>query len=1357
MTHEEAKELIPLLAIDELEEPMRSELIAFLNATPPAMAQYQAMRETFELLSEGLDGQAGVDPFQSKPILRIPWLRPLLLAAACVAILASVLSIFRTTSNRMVSSDYMMVELETDAAAPASPAPPTPAEPHPVHRNSREYAASKPPPRPKPNKQPARPRAKAPEHIAVDGRTQSLGDLIYSPAPPPPDIQPAADPAALNWEASLEQAPAAGGAEAVVLYNGVASINVVQPVAEPAPSDGPVDISQVAAVQAIQPAFSTVPDSNANGITANGAFHTQLANPLDALDTIALNTPTPAGPTFWRSLPAITDGGDLGRADTTWDASGTIAAGGSVTAIAGADAQASVPRGGYNGTAALTATSGVINQTEGGQVPPSSHAVAVSPDYISDTNGALNLSGILTASGLVPVETTTENITIDSLDIDGAITVTSNRETVARQPDSTEIRSVEIDDSRGSIRGSLGFDTGGGDSASGFAGGGGISVSKKSAKEYEDYVSLQPTITAAPAPVDVTTVVAPQGLSEAFGRAVSPDLDSDGETDFGNAQGEVPLPAAIELPVSGALFKSGVTQAQGAAGKAADARRFATRQKESSKKESEGHKLLESSDVLASTVQVLSSDGIILEGLQSKREESALSGEKLTANAAVSPGNVTVTLGDELSQTPPVPSKVAGLGLSPASEITAGKKANISLSSPDLAEPVFLMDSGQTVVHFNYSIDSESIPQETVTLSLNAAPMLPATETFAQHDSGTVALDAVGNDFLSDQKQVSDDYAGQWIEAAPEPPAMKSKADKGTIKDKLTSFFGWDDNDEADKYSSGKEKLRRDSRSEADRQGAQSKLPTKAWKNSLFIDGHVEGAKPGAGDLANDSNDDTSRTPQDLAEFAVNEELRQVPTQLAAVVVTPPVAPVPENDAPLPAAPAKPAPPVNPFVLAEKDALSTFALEADTAAYSLSRRYISKGYNPPPAVVRMEEFINAFDYQYPAQAERTFTVHADAAPAPFGKDLTLLKIGVRGKVLGRDGRKRAHLIFVVDASGSMARGDRMPLIQHALGLLVDQLNPDDRVTLVTYGSRSRLMMEAMPAAHRAHIGQALNAIECGNATNMLAGIKSGYELARRHYKAGDVNRIILCSDGVANLGPTDVDAMLALVEDNRSQGITFTSVGVGAGSYDDGMMEQLANRGDGNYVYIDSPAEARRVFVDNFSATLQNIARDVKIQVEFDPAKVRRYRLIGYENRDIADKDFRNDKIDAGEIGSGQSATALYELELHDNTAARSADFGTVFVRYKAVDHDEVTEFARRLAPEILRERTPQTDPRFFLAACVAEFAEILRGSEHAGKRDFNAMKQQLIGVANTLPLDNSVQELLKLVENAQGQPVYGQ
>ncbi len=450
--------------------------------------------------------------------------------------------------------------------------------------------------------------------------------------------------------------------------------------------------------------------------------------------------------------------------------------------------------------------------------------------------------------------------------------------------------------------------------------------------------------------------------------------------------------------------------------------------------------------------------------------------------------------------------------------------------------------------------------------------------------------------------------------------------------------------------------------------------------------------------------------------------------------------------------------PVNPWELTRRDRFSTFGLDVDTASYTLARRYIRAGYRPPHGAVRMEEFVNAFDYNYPQQQRGVFGVYAQAAPWPFASPserTTLLKIGIRGKVIGREGRKPVHLVFVVDTSGSMARPDRLPLVQYALTLLVNELTEADRVSLVTYGTKARLMLEAVPATRTDRIAAAVQQMNAGGSTNLVEGVQLGYDIARRAFVAGQTSRVILCSDGVANVGDMDAQAILKKVEAHRQQGITFTAAGFGFGGYNDTLLEQLANRGDGNYVFIDSTEQARHVFVDRMSATLQTIAKDAKIQVEFNPRRVRRYRLIGYENRAIADEQFRDDTVDAGEVGSGQSATALYELELVGEPAPESyADLGTVYVRYRNVETGGIEEISRRLESNLVRRREVKDDPRFYLAACAARAAERFRGSEHARHGNFKQVERVLEQVCEALPLDNRARELLWMVRRAQSLPV---
>lgn len=448
--------------------------------------------------------------------------------------------------------------------------------------------------------------------------------------------------------------------------------------------------------------------------------------------------------------------------------------------------------------------------------------------------------------------------------------------------------------------------------------------------------------------------------------------------------------------------------------------------------------------------------------------------------------------------------------------------------------------------------------------------------------------------------------------------------------------------------------------------------------------------------------------------------------------------------------------PVNPWVMTERDRFSTFASDVDSASYALCRAYLRSGYLPPRGAVRMEEFVNAFDYNYPRRAAGVFNVFAQAAPAPFaqsGEDTTLLKIGVQGRVVGCEGRKLAHLVFVVDTSGSMATPDRLPLVQESLKMLVGALGPNDCVSLVTYSRQASLLLEAVPVSRREDILAAVDKLRAGGPTNLLTGLEAGYDLARREFVAGRINRVILCSDGAANIGQTDSDVMVDRVGGYRRHGITLTVAGFGRGGYNDELMETLAKRGDGSYLFIDSHEQARQVFVEKMSATLQTIALDAKIQVEFDPSRVRRYRLIGYEKRAIADEDFRNDAVVAAEVGSGQSSTALYEVELTGERGPQAGPLGTVYVRYRDPDTRQVEEIAHRLDARILASPSVEDDPRFYLAAAAGRFAEILRESPHAKSGTLDPVDRVMQRVVRALPLDDRAAELLSLIRRAKDLP----
>jgi len=443
---------------------------------------------------------------------------------------------------------------------------------------------------------------------------------------------------------------------------------------------------------------------------------------------------------------------------------------------------------------------------------------------------------------------------------------------------------------------------------------------------------------------------------------------------------------------------------------------------------------------------------------------------------------------------------------------------------------------------------------------------------------------------------------------------------------------------------------------------------------------------------------------------------------------------------------------VNPFLSPATQRFSTFAIDVDTASYTLARRYMSQGFLPPAESVRTEEFVNFFDYAYTPACHKTFRVDLECAPSRFGRGLYLLKIGVKGRRLGREEQRPAVLTFLVDTSGSMNKPDRIGLVKKALGLLVDRLSPRDRVAIVQYGSHARLILEHSPASQRARIHAAIRGLQCSGSTNIEEGMAQAYAVAARNFRSGAENRVLLLSDGVANLGSVEAESILAKVEAFRRQGVYCSVFGFGTGTYDDTMLETLADKGNGAYAFLDSEEEARRVFVNDLAATLNTIATDVKIQVEFDPARVRRFRQIGYENRQLKKEQFRDNTVDAGEVGSGQSVTALYELELKPGTRSQDAgSIAVVRVRYRRVDTGGVEEIERPLGDADITAHFDSTSPRFRLAACAAEFSEILRASPHAAGSRYEDVARVLRPVALELSLDQRVQELLRLVQGASG------
>jgi Ca-activated chloride channel family protein len=334
---------------------------------------------------------------------------------------------------------------------------------------------------------------------------------------------------------------------------------------------------------------------------------------------------------------------------------------------------------------------------------------------------------------------------------------------------------------------------------------------------------------------------------------------------------------------------------------------------------------------------------------------------------------------------------------------------------------------------------------------------------------------------------------------------------------------------------------------------------------------------------------------------------------------------------------------VNPFIDTEDDNLSTFGLDVDTGSYTVARRYLRDGHLPPREAIRVEEFVNSFDYGDRPPRRGDFRLAAEGAPAPFaaGERYYLLRFAVSARQVAAKDRPPAVLTFVVDTSGSMNRENRLGLVKSALYELLDHLRSDDRVGLVVYGSRGEVLLE--PTTDHEAIRSAIGRLHGGGSTNAEEGLLLAYELADEYRDRDGINRIILCSDGVANVGRTGPESILERIEHFTEEGIELTTVGFGMGNYNDVLMEQLADTGDGRYAYVDALPEARRILVEELTGTLMTIGSEAKAQVEFNPGVVSRYRLLGYENRDIADERFRDPTVDAGEIGSGHTVAALYD------------------------------------------------------------------------------------------------------------------
>jgi Ca-activated chloride channel family protein len=421
----------------------------------------------------------------------------------------------------------------------------------------------------------------------------------------------------------------------------------------------------------------------------------------------------------------------------------------------------------------------------------------------------------------------------------------------------------------------------------------------------------------------------------------------------------------------------------------------------------------------------------------------------------------------------------------------------------------------------------------------------------------------------------------------------------------------------------------------------------------------------------------------------------------------------------------------NPIKLVSEEPVSTFSIDVDTAAYANVRRMLNAGQLPPQDAVRVEEMINYFSYDYtiPRDAEVPFSINMEIATSPWNPHTQLLQVGLKGFEVEAAERPAANLVFLVDVSGSMQDADKLPLLKNAFRLLIQQLDARDSVALVVYAGATGIVLQPTAGDQKATILSSLDQLTAGGRTNGAAGINLAYQMAEQAFIKDGINRVILATDGDFNVGTVSFEALVDMVEERRNKGISLTTLGFGTGNYNDHLMEQLADEGNGNYAYIDGLNEARKVLVEELTATLQTIAKDVKIQIEFNPDVVAEYRLIGYENRMLRREDFNNDKIDAGEIGAGHTVTALYEISLVgsegqrvdplrygqiDNAAAAKSANELAFVRlrYKEPGGNTSKLIEKALRRDQIVELAAASDELLF-AAAVAAFGQQLRGGDY--------------------------------------------
>ncbi len=424
---------------------------------------------------------------------------------------------------------------------------------------------------------------------------------------------------------------------------------------------------------------------------------------------------------------------------------------------------------------------------------------------------------------------------------------------------------------------------------------------------------------------------------------------------------------------------------------------------------------------------------------------------------------------------------------------------------------------------------------------------------------------------------------------------------------------------------------------------------------------------------------------------------------------------------------------------------STFSIDVDTGAWSQIRKTLNRGYLPPTDLVRTEEMINYFAYDYPQPKSNgvPFSVYTEVGMTPWNPNTRLVHIGIQAKATPAEKRPATNLVFLMDVSGSMSTEDKLPLLKTAFKLLLNQLTEKDSVAIVVYAGASGVVLEPTAGNKKAAILEALNELSAGGSTHGSAGIELAYKLAEQAKIEGGINRIMLATDGDFNVGTVDHDALMDLIKKKRQSGITLTTLGFGSGNYNDYLMEQLADQGNGNYAYIDTISEAQKVLVDELSATLETIAKDVKIQIEWNPDVVSEYRLIGYENRVLKDEDFNNDKVDAGDIGAGHTVTALYEITLVGSKKQQIEPYHYQQNQHKKIPsdgrfigHNNASELAflklrykepqgkqsKLISRVIKKDRRDTNSNNFNFSAAVAGFAELLRGGKYSQSWNYDSL-----------------------------------